>query len=59
MENELTDFEYIPIKLKKPDGTYMTAFRMVDLPKGEEGMVARHLNKRSNQKDAADGMDKN
>jgi|GEM_PF-7050382 len=43
MENELKDFEYVPITLKKPDGSFMTAFRIADLPKGEEGVVTRYL----------------
>lgn len=35
MKNEFQDFKYEPVYVKRPDGSIMTAFRIVDLPKKE------------------------
>lgn len=40
----IKDFEYRSIRIKKPDGTYMTGFKIIDLPEGEKGQVSRFLN---------------
>ena len=39
-KDEMPDFEYVPIilkRLKRPDGSLMWAFRIEDLPKDQEG----------------------
>lgn len=43
---EIPDFEYAPIILKRSDGSLMQAFRIKDLPKYQEGVVARYLKER-------------
>jgi hypothetical protein len=42
---EIKDFEYEQIVLRRPDGSLMPAFIMVDLPANEKGEIARFLEK--------------
>lgn len=39
----IDDFEYKSIRIKKPDGTYITGFKIINLPHGEKGEISRFI----------------
>jgi hypothetical protein len=41
----MNDFEYKQILLRKPDGSLIKAFKIVDLPEGEKGQISEFLEK--------------